>query len=101
MYPDDYSAFAQRRSVAQLDSLTQKAAQGLSAYSTLEAAVATARKFPRLGQFIVGYTIPDECELVILHIIGIPEHFTVFGDFEAFHAMYDQRTYIDLDDGSA
>jgi hypothetical protein len=98
VHPDDYITFAQRRDVSGLDAEARKAAQGLSVYTTLDSAVATARKFPQLGNFIVRYNILEECSLIIEHRIGISEHFTVFGDTEEFHAFYDQSWSFDLND---
>jgi hypothetical protein len=52
---------------------------GLSAYDTVEGARRQARRFPRLGRFIVRYDIPEGSAVTWEQSLG-PGHYDLRGD---------------------
>jgi hypothetical protein len=94
-FPEEYVAAGIRRSFAAQPEAVQRAARGLSVYTTLNAVLANARRFPRLGTTVVRYTIPMDSPLRILHLVGPGDHLTVLGDFSELHACLDSNWHLD------
>ena len=97
VYPDDYVVAGARRSFASHPDQVQRAAHGLSVYSTIAAVVANAEKFPRLGTIVVRYRIPNHTQLQVLHLVGPPAHLTVLGDFGELHSCLDTSWNLRID----
>jgi len=95
-FPDEYMAAAARRSFAGQPGPVQLAASGLSVYTTIDAVLGNARKFPRLGSSVVRYAIPLDSVLQIVHLVGPREHVTVLGEFSVLHACLDESWHLNL-----
>ena len=57
---------------------------GLSAYDTEDGARRQARRFPRLGRYIVRYDIPPDASISYEPSLG-PGHFDLRGDKDELH----------------
>lgn len=68
----------------------RRASLGLSTYASLDYARTQGRRNAlRIGPFLVRYVIPAAEPFRLEHLIGDPEHLTLFGPFERLHGFLD------------
>lgn len=58
----------------------KRASTGLSSYTTIAALKAQMDRTPAIGTIIVKYTFAAGSDWSLEHLVGVPEHFTIFGD---------------------